>query len=68
MQEQGIAWMISGALHDPSPEELRYMALRDELRRSRPTRPWRERLAAAIGGCRLPTLTATTPATDCCPA
>lgn len=68
MQEQGIAWMIAGGTHDDSPEERRQRALRAELSRSRPHRPWRERLATAIAGRQLPSVTTTTIATDCCAA
>jgi hypothetical protein len=61
MNEQGIAWMVAGGHHDPSPEELRYRALRRALSETRPARPTlRERIAAAFGAA--PT---TRPAADC---
>lgn len=67
MNEQGIAWMIAGGSHDPSPEEIRQRALRRALADSRPVRPGlRQRFAEAIGG-RQPA-GAVTLATDCCAA
>lgn len=61
MNEQGIAWMVAGSDHDPSPEELRYRALRRSLAESRPARSaLRERIAAALGPTRTPR-----PVADC---
>ena len=68
MNEQGIAWMVTGSRHEASPEDLRYRELERSLRAERP-RGWtlRERLAAAIGGSAAPT-GAGNFAADCCAA
>lgn len=51
MNEQGIAWMVAGGHHDPSPEESRDREHFRALQASRPARPAiRERLAAMIAG------------------
>ena len=68
MNEQGIAWMVAGGHHDPSPEELRYRDHRKALVASRPPRPaLRDRIAALIAG-QLLTERTNTLALDCCVA
>lgn len=49
MNEQGLAWTVTGSTHDPSPDERRQRALRRELALSRPPRATiRERLTTAL--------------------
>ncbi|MGH2474469.1 MAG: hypothetical protein ACRDIL_04330 [Candidatus Limnocylindrales bacterium] len=51
MNEQGIAWMIAGGDHDPSPEDLRQREQRRALASSQRPRPrLHERLTAVITG------------------
>ncbi len=67
MNEQGIAWMIAGGSHDPSPEDLRQREQRSVLRASQAGRPGvRERLAAIVTGRASGSAAAVS--TDCCPA
>lgn len=67
MNEQGIAWIITGSTHDPSPEERRQRALRHELALSRPHHASiRERFATAVSSRTAPSRTSTQP--QCCAA
>ena len=68
MNEQGIAWMVTGSRHEPSPEDLRYRELERRLIAER-LRAWTlpQRLAGALRSGAARTGRANV-AADCCAA
>lgn len=73
MNDQGIAWMISGGVHSVTPEEQRMRMHRRALAENAPSRAEalqliRRRIAAVIGGRTTERTNLTALAADCCPA